>query len=368
MALLTVGCCRRATSQSVQDTPLPVTEVPLGRAEVPHDDENLQADLKPWTARAPLRANDTLTLYEALMARHFLPAVFKLVLIYNNRIYWPNREDVNGTEPPRPASPFKLTFHRRLTYLMTTGRLTLPNVLFVFSSEDNRPRWCAPGRKCAVPLFSMTKTLGEPDGDDEDILIPQFNWAPSSLYLYPWHLKKDLAFFRGVPFCSGFWNNKTPNCSFVCPRAYFAWRSFEDQRSGRPRVLDVGLVEPYIMNNAGPKDLPLCTSKVPPVVPITPVSEHSQYKWLLHLEGITASSRLSQLFLTNSVVLFQQQPFVEYFYRSLKPNVHYVPFWMTTPAGIADVYDVVGRLRRLDRDEPAATQRIVREAQMFAAK
>ncbi|PNH10315.1 Protein O-glucosyltransferase 1 [Tetrabaena socialis] len=198
----------------------------------------------------------------------------------------------------------------------------------------------------------------------------QFNWNPSSVYLYPWHLKKDLAYFRGVPFCSGYWHQHTAaNCTFICPRAYLSWRSFDDQRSGRPQLLDVGLVEPFVMpQQPGPGSPPLCVPEAPPVVPRTPVADHTHYKWLLHIEGVTASSRLSQLFMTNSVVLFQQQPFVEYFYRSLKPNVHYVPFWMATPAGIADVYDVVERLRRLDRDEPAATQRIVREAQMFATK
>ncbi|PNH10313.1 hypothetical protein TSOC_002965 [Tetrabaena socialis] len=35
---LVVGCCRRATLQSVQGPPLPVTEVPLRWAEMPHDE------------------------------------------------------------------------------------------------------------------------------------------------------------------------------------------------------------------------------------------------------------------------------------------------------------------------------------------
>ncbi|PNH11214.1 KDEL motif-containing protein 2 [Tetrabaena socialis] len=75
-----------------------------------------------------------------------------------------------------------------------------------------------------------------------------------------------------------------------------------------------------------------------------------------------------QLMLTNSVVLFQRQPFIEYFYRSLKPWVHYIPFWNETGRDMDDVYAVVGELRRRDAREPAAVQAIVAEAQSFAIR
>jgi hypothetical protein len=38
---------------------------------------------------------------------------------------------------------------------------------------------------------SQFKTVGEADGDDLDILLPQWLYTPTSLYLYPWHLKED---------------------------------------------------------------------------------------------------------------------------------------------------------------------------------
>ncbi|PNH09244.1 O-glucosyltransferase rumi [Tetrabaena socialis] len=107
--------------------------------------------------------------------------------------------------------------------------------------------------------------------------------------------------------------------------------------------------------------------EAPPVVPRTPLAHHSYYKWLLHLEGISASSRLSQLFLTNSVVLLQQQPFIEYFYRSLRAWTHYVPFWNgSSPSGMGDVYGVVEALRRREAEQPETLQAIVRAAQGFA--
>lgn len=55
--------------------------------------------------------------------------------------------------------------------------------------------------------------------------------------------------------------------------------------------------------------------------------------------------------------------------RSLRPLVHFVPFWnASTAAGLIDVYDVVSELRQLDQQDPSYVQRIIHEAQTFAMK
>lgn len=57
-------------------------------------------------------------------------------------------------------------------------------------------------------------------------------------------------------------------------------------------------------------------------------SEHVRHKWLLHLEGISASSRLGQLMTMNSLVLrAMESNMSEHYYRALRPWVHYVPFF-----------------------------------------
>ncbi|KXZ47842.1 hypothetical protein GPECTOR_32g454 [Gonium pectorale] len=323
-----------------------ITEIPLGHTHVDDGEwgaflrDNLVADLAPWLPRRPLRANDTLHLYESLMARHHLHSVFHLVLIYNNRIYWPTRTDVGGTEHPHLASPY-----------VSAG-----------------PRWCAPSRNCSVPLLSLIKSVGEPDGDDTDLLIPQFLNGAAAAPTYPWHMKKDVAFFRGAPFCSGYWiKRQLTRCANLCPRAYLAHLSALDADANRqPPVLDVGLVEPYVVG-PGPDE---CVPTAPPVVPRVPLANHSYYRWLLHVEGVTASNRLSQLLLTNSLVVSQHAstPWVEWYYRSLRPGVHFVPFWNTTPAGADDVYDVISELRRRDAEDPSHAQRIIGAAQRFAAR
>ncbi|KXZ51111.1 hypothetical protein GPECTOR_14g92 [Gonium pectorale] len=269
-------------------------------------------------------------------------------------------------------SPQGLAFFRKVSSLLASGRRSLPNVLFTYSFEDNRPRFCAPssGYCRKVPLLSQIKTLGEEDGDDLDILIPQWMFTPNSLYIYPWHLKKDLAFFRGEPFCSYYWAGRY-RCHDACSRTGLAQLSHRDRLAGNATVLDVGLLERVDkeVDEHGQDVNFLCIKMDIPASERVPIPEHSYYKWLLHLEGITASSRLSQLMLVNSVVVMQRQPFIEYFYRSLKPNTHYVPFWNATGDWhMDDVYEVIRELRSRDLREPQDVQRIVQAAQSFAIK
>jgi hypothetical protein len=50
-------------------------------------------------------------------------------------------------------------------------------------------------------------------------------------------------------------------------------------------------------------------------LPMLPVPEHSRYRWLVSLDGFTASFRFGQLLHTNSVVLKMRSPWIEYYYR-----------------------------------------------------
>lgn len=82
----------------------------------------------------------------------------------------------------------------QLQYAMQVQGLRFPNVAFMFSGEDNRPRWCGPKREhCKAPLFSLIKTIGHEDGDvDRDIVVPcLMRWTPNTVYYYPWELKRD---------------------------------------------------------------------------------------------------------------------------------------------------------------------------------
>ncbi|GFR42863.1 hypothetical protein Agub_g3854 [Astrephomene gubernaculifera] len=351
-------------------------EVPLGKYRLEHEEwlsflrENMDPDFEYWRARAPLKSADILALHNKTLTRMYIPAVMQLVLIYNNKVYWPANPDMHRGEPNRTwSSWYNEMFHRRLVKALASGRLKLPNALFLYNTDDNAPRFQAPSTDPSVPMLSIIKSLGLQGGDDLDILVPQMFNVPNSLYTHPWHLKQDRAFFRGIGFCSNLWQ-KHYGFDDACARLYLSYLTIRDQELGNGTALDAALVEKYPFFESHPK------KSVPFALPIQPrveFGEHTRYKWLLHLEGITASNRLGQLFLANSVVLFQRSPYIEYFYRSLRPWQHYVPFWNATaadgtPLGMDDVYGTLAELRRLDREQPERLQEMVRHANNFAIK
>ncbi|KAJ0181248.1 hypothetical protein K1T71_003333 [Dendrolimus kikuchii] len=53
--------------------------------------------------------------------------------------------------------------------------------------------------------------------------------------------------------------------------------------------------------------------------------EHCKYKYLFNYRGVAASFRLKHLFLCKSLVFHVGEEWIEFFYPSLKPWVHYVP-------------------------------------------
>lgn len=61
-------------------------------------------------------------------------------------------------------------------------------------------------------------------------------------------------------------------------------------------------------------------------LPEVPIREHPRFRWLLSLDGITASFRIGQLLHMNSVVIKMRSKWVEFYYRC-------VPGSQALPAG-----------------------------------
>lgn len=53
--------------------------------------------------------------------------------------------------------------------------------------------------------------------------------------------------------------------------------------------------------------------------------DHCKYKYLFNYRGVAASFRFKHLFLCKSLVFHVGDEWLEFFYTSLKPWVHYVP-------------------------------------------
>eukprot|EP00198_Chlamydomonas_reinhardtii_P007381 XP_001696717.1 predicted protein [Chlamydomonas reinhardtii] len=315
--------------------------------------DNLEPDLAVWRTRAPLRTAAVLEQFDAYK---------ELLLVYNNTLYWLDRPDPNGPEPDQRWASM-------MTAALQSGRVQLPNCLLIYITDDNIFRFGDPRRNQTAPHFALMKSIGHPGAEDLDILLPQMRDVSDSLHMVPWHLKKDLAFFRGVPTCTGKWVERYGYLD-TCPRAVLSYYTDRDNKAGNGTVLDVAITEPYQYRSKANSSI----AYEPPVKTGVPIPQWSRYKWLLNLEGLVAAYRLSQPLMTvNSLVLFQRVPYMEYFYRSIHPWQHYVPFWNATgpdgaPRGMDDVYDVIRELRRLDAEEPAKIQQIIANAQTFVTR
>lgn len=83
-----------------------------------------------------------------------------------------------------------------------------------------------------------------------------------------------------------------------------------------------------------------------------------QYKYQLNIDGTVAAYRFPYLLAGDSVVLKQNSPFYEHFYKQLKPMHHYIPIER-------DLSDLVDKLDWAKRNDQKVKQ-MSDQAQQFA--
>lgn len=93
----------------------------------------------------------------------------------------------------------------------------------------------------------------------------------------------------------------------------------------------------------------------------TTMRQHADFKYLLQMDGNTASYRMASLMHINSVVLKQESRWEEYYYSFLKPCVHYIPYWTKHTADVLEV------LRDLRNEEELAVW-VAGNSQRFAER
>lgn len=164
-------------------------------------------------------------------------------------------------------------------------------------------------------------------------------WLHRSTYDVPWADKEPRAFFRGR--CNEH-DHVFPNGSIAKSRSTMLALS-----RAHNDTMDAYLVD-----------------RVPDPRPEVPIREHARHKYLLALDGITGSSRLSRLLWCNSLILKEASPWQEYFYRGLVAGTHYRTVFEAAPD---DVLGVVAAARATPDDERAA-QAVAAAGQAFAAR
>ena len=221
----------------------------------------------------------------------------------------------------------------------------------------------APLQLHPAPVFSFFQTRAA-----ADVLMPDayfrmlgFDRLPGPQYYrehYPWSSKQDRALWRGSLFCG-------PNPFMKCARLLLAHLS--DQNASD--ALDVRFTaynaahDVLVRGEERASDLPR------PARPLSlaarvPIPEHAAARFLIDLDGFTASSRLQCLLSTNSVVLKMESYFWSYFGSAFVPHVHYIPFWISSPRDLLELLprlstEAAGRLEHMGQRASELAHRVL---------
>lgn len=374
----------RVVSRSA-DTACATTDTEL----LPLYERTLFRDLDAWRLGAPYTRDHFKALIQAGADRY---GGERIVLIRNGTWFYPLHTDPASIlfDPIAPDGSGAFTANGVTTWVSATHwyfnhfarawGIEFPDCVFHFDVNDTP--FCGDGRACPAPSFAFWKERrpypGAPAGvpgvpgapgvggpwaqaASPDILVPHMIGANHTLYDFPWDLKAERPFFRGrgndhpVRVGGGTGtgtgagagaggNGVAPQGGgVVLPRAFLANLSAAQAREGaaEPR-LDVALLGPDGQGEVSIRD-------------------HAKHKFLLALDGITGSFRLSRLMHCNSAVLKQRSPWVEFFYPALDEGTHFVSVLDQS----AD--DAVRVAKELLADPPRA-QRLANASQAFAAR
>ncbi|KAJ9505606.1 hypothetical protein QJQ45_026521, partial [Haematococcus lacustris] len=202
-------------------------------------------------------------------------------------------------------------------------------------SPGNASRLRSP---CLAPVLSMFKTWSARNTSQHaDLLLPAFDHSHTVMSSTPWQLKTPKGFMRAAIHRS---------MSLNCTRLRL--HDLALSKEGR-RWLDVGITA-----SSNPR-LRLNLSQ-----PIH-LAEWTLWKYLVHTDSITASSTLATLLSSNSLVLKQRSPYIEYYYRSLQPGRLFHEF----AADTSDILKVIEGLEAADRAGDPSLQAMIQASNAF---
>ncbi|KAG2437957.1 hypothetical protein HXX76_005572 [Chlamydomonas incerta] len=209
--------------------------------------------------------------------------------------------------------------------------LSLPDAVLGFNAADEPACRLARMRGCPVPIFSMFKRYNHTERRvlDSDVLLPHMFHRYDRLLFFPWAAKDRRAVMRST---------MQKSMSADCVRMKLA--ALSASPAGAP-WLDVGFSV-----NAHPN------VSMPPqyMRPWLQLEDHARFKFLVNADGHTASCRLGYIMQMNSVVLQQESPWIEYYYRSVVPGRHVLTYNASSVLGLLQTYNDPardGELRQL---------------------
>ncbi|XP_032230525.1 protein O-glucosyltransferase 1 isoform X1 [Nematostella vectensis] len=170
----------------------------------------------------------------------------------------------------------------------------------------------------ALPIFSFSKTKNE-----MDIMYPAWTFwegGPAVWPIYPtglgrWDLMREALDKKSQEWP---WEKKESKAFFRGSRTSAERDPLVLLSRKHPELADAQ----YTKNQAWKSDAD--TLHAPPAKEV-PLEDHCQYKYLFNFRGVAASFRFKHLFVCKALVFHVGDEWQEFFYRALKPWVHYIP-------------------------------------------
>jgi len=202
---------------------------------------------------------------------------------------------------------------------------SLPDLDFILALGD-----AIDDATLSAPVFAFAKN---PLQQKKIILIPDFealqrsepllNEVEKGMKKNPWHKKKAMAFWRGA-----------------CTGGQFNLDTFT--HLPRPELVALSLKSPHLIDAR--LTLPVTQSDEPASIEKNfgqyfgksiPIKTHLQYKYQILIDGNTcAFARAYWQLFSNSVIFKQDSPNIQWYYRALQPNVHFIPFQSPNELGL----------------------------------
>ncbi len=224
----------------------------------------------------------------------------------------------------KDLDPRSTAFLYVLEYLAHNGYIK--NTDFILALND----YSIVNSKTPLPIFTFAKDLDTPIEKDF-ILIPDWQNLSSTTDMRqrirnakpknPWENKLDIVFWRGGSNDSSGFRTKLVNFS-----------------KEKPQTVDAAFLGDMNTSFVAPED-------------------HLKYKYLISIDGTRASwERLIWHLQSNSLVFKHQSNHIQWFYKGIAPNVHYIP--------VTDEQSIVKEMHWAET-HPDEVQRIIHNATTF---
>ena len=281
----------------------------------------------------------------------------------------------NGVEPVKGTLKWLLTYVRALAHLADTYGALLPDAEFVVAQGDfgprhfdlskpdtERPPWA---ERRSVPVMRYCKS-----DDSPEILVPYVRALPDGARLgttkHAPSLRLAFSVLTRLPSACcppqhHFYEKRVTRDLIDAPEEGFV--PFEQRKAAlfgnhhpydrvahTPSTARVGAdggplpawarssTRIYLQNVSAWAGADPNVTGIPMEINTRPLGmrDWAQYKYILHVDGITCSTKLEQELPLGSLILKESSGFRSFYHRLLAPYEHYVPYWRHRPQELLD--------------------------------